>query len=192
MSTPRQETVTRLLNGVADGEEAAAEELLRLVYQELRLLAAGFFRGQQAGHTLQPTALVHEAYMKLVGQADIRWSSRNQFFVLAAKAMRSILVDHARAKKRLKRGGGRHQVSIDVTEHAARDRDILEILALDEAMAALAELDDRHARLVELRFFAGLNEESAAEVLGISRSTAAEEWRHARAWLKHRLKDGDS
>ena len=190
MRTVQQETVTRLLNGVADGQEAAVEELLPLVYDELRSLAAAFFGDQQAGHTLQPTALVHEAYLKLVGQADI--SSRNQFFVLATRAMRSILVDHARGKNRLKRGGGWHKVSIDVADPADRDRDALDLLALDEALAGLADLDERHARLVELRFFGGLNEENAAEVLGISRSTAAEDWRLARAWLKQRLKGADS
>ena len=192
MCTAQQETVTRLLNGVAHGEAAAAEELLPMVYDELRSLAAALFRDQKAGHTLQPTALVHEAYMKLVGRADIQWSSRNQFFVLAAKAMRSILVDHARGKNRLKRGGGWQRVSIDVAEPAAegkaRGREPLDILALDEAVAGLAELNDRHARLVELRFFGGLDEANAAEVLGISRSTAAEDWRLARAWLKLRLR----
>ncbi len=192
MCTARQETVTRLLNGVALGEAGAADELLPMVYDELRSLSAALFRDQKAGHTLQPTALVHEAYMKLVGRADIQWSSRNQFFVLAAKAMRSILVDHARAKNRLKRGHGWQQISIDVAEPAAagkaRRREPLDILALNEAVAGLAELNERHARLVELRFFGGLDEANAAEVLGISRSTAAEDWRLARAWLKLRLK----
>ncbi len=192
MCTARQETVTRLLNGVALGEAGAADELLPMVYDELRSLSAALFRDQKAGHTLQPTVLVHEAYMKLVGRADIQWSSRNQFFVLAAKAMRSILVDHARAKNRLKRGHGWQQISIDVAEPAAagkaRRREPLDILALNEAVAGLAELNERHARLVELRLFGGLDEANAAEVLGISRSTAAEDWRLARAWLKLRLK----
>ena len=192
MCTAQQETVTRLLNGVALGEAGAAEALLPMVCDELRSLAEALFRDQKAGHALQPTALVHEAYKKLVGRADIQWNSRNQFFVLAAKPMRSILVDHARAKNRLKRGSGWQQVSIDVAEPAAegkaRGREVLDILALDEAVAELAERNERHARLVELRFFGGLDEANAAEVLGISRSTAAEEWRLARASLKLRLR----
>lgn len=192
MGTVPQESVTRLLDGVTDGDAAAADQLLPLVYGELRSLAAVFFRDQRPSHTLQPTALVHEAYLKLVGQTEIRFSSRNQFFVLAARAMRSILVDHARTKNRAKRGGGLKRLSIDVAEPAGRERNVVDMLALDEALGELAGLDDGQARLVELRFFAGLTAEHAAEVLGISRSTAAQEWRLARAWLKRRLKGDEA
>ncbi len=184
--------VTRLLQQAHEGDSDASNRVLALLYDELRAMAGSFFRSERPEHTLQPTALVHEAYIKLVGRADIQWSSRNQIIDLAAKAMRSILVDHARGKNRLKRGGGWQQISIDVAEPAAvgkaRGREPLDILALDEAVAGLAQLNERHARLVELRFFGGLDEANAAEVLGISRSTAAEDWRLARAWLKLRLR----
>ena len=171
---------------------ADREALLDAAYDRLRELAADQLRHERPGHTLQPTALVHEAYLKLVGQADLRFSSRNQFFVLAARAMRSILVDHARTRNRAKRGGGLKRFSIDVVEPAGRERDSVDMLALDEALGELADLDDGQARLVELRFFAGMTAENAAEVLGISRSTTAQEWRLARAWLKRRLKGDEA
>jgi RNA polymerase sigma-70 factor (ECF subfamily) len=197
----QQHTITQLLNRAAaaandDGSRgAAANELLAIVYDELRSLASGFFRNQKPGNTLQPTALVHEAYLKLVDQS-IEWQSRNQFFVVAAKAMRSILVDHARGKGTLKRGGrtAAKRVSLtDSTPHppgADAGLDDATLLAIDEAMSRLARLDGRKARLVELRFFAGLTSEQAADALGIARSTAAEEWRIARAWLYNELADG--
>lgn len=191
--TEKQETVTRLLMQVAGGEGCAAGELLPLVYDELRALASAYFRGERASHTMQPTALVHEAYMRLVDQTSIKWNSRNQFFVVAAKAMRNILVDHARAKGRSKRGGDWQRVSLSGAARAEGGSDsgelsLEEILAIDEAMTRLAALDERKARLVELRFFAGLSGEDAARILGIARSTAADEWRMARAWLYRELK----
>jgi RNA polymerase sigma factor (TIGR02999 family) len=189
--TVKQQHATRLLNLASGGEIAAAADLLPLVYDELRALAEAFFRNERDDHTLQPTALVHEAYVRLVDQTSIEWKSRNQFFVVAAKAMRNILVDHARAKGRLKRGGGgvwqeRTLAAVEDTLGAADDP--VDMLALNEALERLAELDERKARLVELRFFAGLNEADAAELLGISRSTAAEDWRMARAWLHRELR----
>ncbi len=189
LSNPDPQTVTRLLNQVAAGESAAAEELFPLVYDQLLALASRYFRDQAAGHTLQPTALVHEAYMKLVGPTDIHWQSRGQFLVLASKAMRSILVDHARRKNRAKRGGGWQRVSIDVAEafRPAGGVGVLDMLALDEALTKLAELDKRQEQLVELRFFGGLKAEQAAEVLGISTTTATDQWRVARAWLQRLL-----
>jgi RNA polymerase sigma-70 factor (ECF subfamily) len=183
--------VTVLLNRAAAGHASAAAELLPIVYDELRALAAGLFRDQKPGHTLQPTALVHEAYLKLVDQ-NIAWTSRGQFFVVAAKAMRSILVDHARGKNRAKRGGGWNRLPLDPDADADADvagsRD-LPIEAIDAAMTRLAELDERKARLAELRFFGGLTLEQTAEVLGLSRATASEDWRMARAWLYNELKD---
>lgn len=186
----KQQHATRLLNLASGGEIAAAADLLPLVYDELRALAEAFFRNERDDHTLQPTALVHEAYVRLVDQSSIEWKSRNQFFVIAAKAMRNILVDHARAKGRLKRGGGWQERTIAAVEESlgAQDNPV-EMLALNDALARLAELDERKARLVELRFFAGLNEADAAELLGIARSTAAEDWRMARAWLHHQLRN---
>jgi RNA polymerase sigma factor (TIGR02999 family) len=185
--TSAQQTVTRLLNNAAEGRSSAAAELLPIVYEELRALAASFFRDQKSGHTLQPTALVHEAYVKLVDQT-IAWSSRNQFFAVAAKAMRSILVDHARSKGREKRGGDWQRVSLSA-DPSGSDGDELPVEAIDTALKRLADLDERKARLVELRFFGGLTLEEAADVLGLARSTAAEDWRMARAWLYDELKD---
>ncbi len=189
LSKTDPQTVTRLLKLAAAGESAASEELFPLVYDQLRGLASRYFRDQAAGHTLQPTALVHEAYMKLVGPTDIQWESRRQFLALASKAMRSILVDHARRKNRAKRGGGWQRVSIDVAEafRPAGAVGVLDMLALDEALNKLAELDKRQEQLVELRFFGGLKAEQAADVLGISTTTATDEWRVARAWLQRFL-----
>lgn len=196
---------TRLLQQAAAGEHAAAADLLPLVYDELRTLAGAYFRDEQGDHTLQPTALVHEAFLKLVGDRGIAWESRAQFFVIAAKAMRHVLIDHARTRGRQKRGGQWGRVSVNVAEAAvARGRadtpggdpnDLMDVERLDQALEALAALDERAARLVELRFFAGLDEREAAEVLGIARSTASESWRFARAWLHRRIRgaegDGD-
>lgn len=175
------------MNSAAGGRTSAVSELLPIVYGELRALAETFFRHQKPSHTLQPTALVHEAYLKLVDQA-ISWSSRNQFFVVASKAMRSILVDHARGKRRIKRGGDIERLTLSV-DPSAPEPDELPIEAIDAALMRLSTLDERKARLVELRFFGGLTLEQAAEVLDLARSTAAEEWRSARAWLYTELKD---
>lgn len=201
-----QQEATRLLRLASDGEIAAAADLLPLVYDELHSLAQAYFHSERANHTLQPTALVHEAYLRLVDQTSIEWRSRNQFFVVAAKAMRNILVDHARGKGRQKRGGSlRHQAGSakspawqEVTLHAVEQAlgaaqggraEPIDMAAVDEALERLAALDEGKARLVELRFFAGLTSEDAADVLGISRTTASEEWRMARAWLHRELKD---
>jgi RNA polymerase sigma factor (TIGR02999 family) len=159
------------------------------VYDQLHSLASAFFRDQRPGNTLQPTALVHEAYLRLVDQTGIDWSGRNQFFALASKAMRSILVDHARGKGALKRGGSHQRIPLNEADHTPAGLDDLTVLAIDEAMTRLAALDERKARLVELRFFGGLSGDEAADVLGIARSTAAEEWRMARAWLYRELGD---
>ncbi len=181
--------VTRLLRAAAGGEASAANDLLPLVYEALRSLAADLFLDERRNHTLQPTALVHEAYVRLVQQKDISWQSRGQFFVLASKAMRNILVDHARGRGRQKRGGGWGRVTLDGVYQSADEVDGHDLLALEEVLTRLEGLDERKARLVELRFFGGLTSEDAAKVLGISRSTAAEEWRMARAWLHKALKD---
>lgn len=167
--------------------ESATSELLPIIYAELHALAESFFRDQKPGHTLQPTALVHEVYLKLVDQT-ISWTSRSQFFVVAARAMRSILVDHARGKNRAKRGGDYQRVPLDIDPSALEQKEP-PIEAIDTVLARLSDLDERKARLVELRFFGGLTLDQAAEVLNLARSTAAEEWRIARAWLYTELKD---
>ena len=179
--------VTRTLSTIEAGDPQAAEQLLPLVYDELRRLAAQRLAGEGPGHTLQPTALVHEAYLKLVG-ADPQqpWNGRVHFFAAAAEAMRRILIDHARRKHRARRGGGMKRVEpgdLDDIEMIAGDGRADDLLALDEALTQLAAADPRRAELVRLRYFAGLTLEQAAELLGISRATADRHWAFARAWL---------
>ena len=174
--------VTRLLVRLTDGDRAVLDDLLPLIYGELRRLAASYLRRERAGHTLQPTALVHEAYLRLVDQTQVRWQNRAHFFGVAAQMMRRILVDHARASVAAKRGGDVERLSldenIDVTGERAR-----ELVALDEALERLAEIDPEKSRVVELRFFGGLSVEETAEVLGVSAPTVKRHWRMAKAWL---------
>ena len=175
--------VTRILTAIEQGDQRAAEQLLPLVYDELRRLAAQRLAGEAPGHTLQATALVHEAYLKLVGAKPGRpWNGRVHFFAAAAEAMRRILIDSARRKHRTRRGGGIKRVELpDVAKLADNEAD--EILALDDALTKLAAVDPRKAELVRLRYFAGLTLEQTAELLGISRATAHRHWAFARAWL---------
>jgi RNA polymerase sigma factor (TIGR02999 family) len=188
----RMSEVTRILNAIEQGDPQAASQLLPLVYDELRQLAAQQLAREKPGQTLQPTALVHEAYLRLVGNGEApNWNSRGHFFAAVAEAMRRILVENARRKGRLKHGGGRRR------EHA--DLDALhangpapELLALHEALKQLAAHEPLKAKLVELRFFAGLTLEQAAECLDISLSTADRAWRYARAWLYHAIAGADS
>ena len=181
--------VTDLLRAWAAGDQAALDELLPLVYDELRRQARRFMRAQPPGHTLQTTALVHEAYLRLVGQSHVDWQSRAHFLGVASKAMRSILVDHARARGAAKRGGSARAVTLDEgggVADAGSQRGV-DVLALDEALARLAELDSRKSQLVELRYFGGLGIEEAAAVLGVSPATVKREWTTARAWLRREL-----
>jgi RNA polymerase sigma-70 factor (ECF subfamily) len=164
-----------------------ADRLFALVYDRLHSLARRHMAAERAGHTLQPTALVHEAYLKLADQREARIANRTQFLAIASQAMRRILVDHARARSAEKRGGGLTLVTLR-TDIPGEERE-LDVLRLDEALDRLAELDPRQARLVELRFFGGLEIEEAAEALGTSRTTAIRDWRLARAWLAHELRD---
>jgi RNA polymerase sigma factor (TIGR02999 family) len=176
--------VTQILDAVAGGDRQAAAQLLPLVYAELRRLAAGLLADEAPGHTLQPTALVHEAYLRLVGVTDERrWDSRGHFFAAAAQAMRRILVDSARHKARVKHGGELQRVDLDVQDVPVRPPPE-EILALDEALTRLAAEDPDVARLVDLHFFAGLPIEQAAEALGVSRATAYRQWSYAKGWLR--------
>jgi RNA polymerase sigma factor (TIGR02999 family) len=182
--------VTALLRAWSDGDRAALEELVPIVYSELYRQAERYMRGQPAGHTLQATALVNEVYLRLVSRDTVDWKSRAHFFGVAAKAMRSILVDHARARRASKRGGGADQVSLAVADKAGDGE--VEVLELDEVLQQLTELDPRKAALVELRWFGGLTIEEAAEVLAVSTATAKREWRTARAWLRRELTPGAS
>jgi RNA polymerase sigma factor (TIGR02999 family) len=174
--------VTRILGAIERGDVSATEELLPLVYQELRQLAAQRLSKEVPGQTLQATALVHEAYIRLVGAEDQNWSSRGHFFAAAAEAMRRILIENARRKQRLKRGGDRQRVNL-------KDADLFiegpsdDLIALDEALEKLSKKDQVKADLVKLRFFAGLTNEQAAKVLGISLNTADRYWAYARSWL---------
>lgn len=180
--------VTRILRAVQAGESRAAEELLPAVYHELRRLAAQKLRHESAGHTLQATALVHEAYVRLVDQSDQHWDSRGHFFAAAAEAMRRILVESARRKQRARHGGGREQLPLeDVVLAVNFSQPDLDLLALDEALDAFSAEAPRKAELVKLRYFAGLSEQEAADVMGLSRATAARWWAFARAWLYERM-----
>jgi len=189
--TASMSDVTRILTAIEQGDQQASAELLPLVYDELRRLPAQKLVREEAGLTLQATGLVHEAYLRLVDtDQQQKWNSRGHFFAAAAEAMRRILIEHARRKKRLKHGGDHQRVDVDDVEIASEAADD-DLLALDDAMTRLAEEDPVKARLVELRFFAGLSVEEAAEVLGISGITAKRYWRYARAWLHRRVNDGD-
>ena len=179
--------ITQLLATLKTGDRSqAAAKLMPLVYDEFRALAARHLSHERANHTLQPTALVHEAYLKLIDQTRVDWQGRTHFFAVGAQAIRRILVDHARQHKRQKRGGGVGKVTLDDAVALAPQRDE-EILALDEALENLAKLDARQAQVVEMRFFGGLNVEEVAEVLGVSKRTIEGDWMMARAWLLREL-----
>jgi RNA polymerase sigma factor (TIGR02999 family) len=187
--------VTRILNAIEQGDTQATEKLLPLVYEELRLLAAQKMTHEKPGQTLQATALVHEAYIRLVEGADQNWNSRGHFFKAAAEAMRRILVDNARRKKSLRAGGGRRQIDIDEAglwvltlsdESTSED-----LLALDEALEKFSKTDPRNAELVKLRYFAGLSLDQVAKIEGVSRRTATRWWTYARAWLNREITGGE-
>jgi RNA polymerase sigma factor (TIGR02999 family) len=181
-----QTFTTQLLLDVGNGDSEAAQRLLPMVYGELRGLAASYFRRQKSDHTLQPTALVHEVYLKLVDQTSARWKDRAHFFAIAAQAMRQILVNHALARAALKRGGGRARVVLTDDLAPASDNEF-DAIALDEALKKLADMDARKSRVVELRFFSGLTVDEVAEVLNVSKTTVESDWRMARAWLSRAL-----
>jgi len=180
--------VTRILTAIEHGDVKAVNELLPLVYEELRRLAAQKMSQERPGQTLQPTALVHEAYLRLVGSEDQNWSGRTHFYNAAAEAMRRILVDNARRKQRIKHGGGQQKVSLTDADPAIIGPSD-DLIALDEALAKLSEMDKTKADLVKLRYFAGLTLEQAAGVLNLPERTAKRYWAHARAWLHRRITD---
>ncbi len=182
--------VTRLISEIQEGNQAATEQLLPLVYDELRKLAAVRLAGERLDHTLPPTALVHEAYLRLIGSGDNQWNGRGHFFGSAAEAMRRILVDHARDRRRQKRGGDAQQLPLTDVE-LFWDPRYGDILDLNEALAKLEEVDSQAAQLVKLRCFAGQTRDDAAALMGISPSTAKRYWVFARAWL-HRKLQSDS
>jgi len=181
--------VTRILSAIEQGDPHAAEQLLPLVYDELRKLAAQKLAQEKPGQTLQPTALVHEAYLRLVGGEERAWDSRGHFFAAAAEAMRRIVVETARRKKRAKHGGGRERVEVELADLPTRLPPD-DLLSLDEALGRLEQLDPVKARLVTLRYFAGMTIEQVAAALNISRVTAHRYWTFARAWLHQRMTGG--
>ncbi len=181
---------TQLLHAFGRGEPEAAERLLPLVYEELRSLAAGYFRQERPDHTLEPTALVHEAFMRLVDQTAVAWKDRTHFFAVAATAMRHILTDHARKRNAAKRGGNWDRITLDDAVTPPVESSI-DIVALDNALTKLAALDIRKHRVVELRFFGGLTVDDVAQVLDVSRTTVEGDWRGAKAWLSLELSKED-
>lgn len=185
MSGRTQHEVTRLLEQWRQGDQTALRELTPLVYDELRRLAHGYMRRERPG-TLQTTALVHEAYLRLVDQQNVAWQSRAHFVAVSAQAMRHILIDYARQKQAAKRGGSAQKVPLDEAAVASVER-TADLVALDDALKALAELYPRRARIVELRYFGGMNNREMAEVLGISEATVERDWRYAKAWLYREL-----
>ena len=191
MQSDLQLQTTRLRADLGQGKPDAAQRLLPVVSDELRVLAERYFRRQRADHTLQPTALVHEAFLKLVDQTQARWQDRAHFFAVAATAMRHILVNHAVARNAQKRGGGQAKLALDNGLEPA-DQMEFDTLAIDEALKKLAVFDARKAQVVELRFFSGLSVDEVAEVLSVSKSTIEADWRMARAWLSRELAGGAS
>ena len=179
---PDPSDVTRLLKNASAGDDEAMEAVLPLIYDELHALADRYLRRERAGHTLQPTALVHEAYLKLVDQKQAQWESKNQFLAVAAISMRRILVNHAKHRRRLKRGGDRQRKNLSDSILIGEEPDI-DLVALDEAMEKLATIDERKVRIVEQRYFVGLTVEQVAEVMDISPATVKRDWEFAKTWL---------
>ena len=193
MESASNPNVSQLLEAWGAGDQAALDELMPLVYDELRRIAHRHLGRERVGHTLQTSALVNEAYLKLVNEREMRWQNRAHFFAIAARLMRLILVDYARGRNRARRGGGAQRVSLDEAL-AVADEQATDVLALDEALNRLAAFDERKSRVVELRYFSGLSVEETAAVLQVAPVTVMREWRLAKAWLHRMLtegKDGD-
>ncbi len=187
MAAPLSKGVTELLVDCTNGDHEALDKLIPLVYEELRKLASSYLRRERSNHTLQTTALVHEAYLRLVDQKNSNWQNRAQFFGVAAQMMRRILVDHARSHRASKRGGSYRRISLSEGAILSNDRDT-DLTELDEVLKRLATIDPQQSRVVELRIFGGLTVEETAEVMGISSRTVKREWSMARAWLHQQIK----
>jgi RNA polymerase sigma factor (TIGR02999 family) len=186
MTQPPAHEVTQLLIEWSNGDKAALDKLMPLIHEELRRLAHHYMSRERPGHTLQTTALINEAYLRLVNRKNVHWQNRAHFFAIAAQCMRSILVDHARGLAYAKRGGGGTKIPLDDTMIVSREK-AAEVVALDEALVTLSELDPKQSRVVELRFFGGLTIEETAEVLDLSPATIKREWVSAKAWLFNQL-----
>jgi RNA polymerase sigma factor (TIGR02999 family) len=190
MSVPSSPTheVTQLLVAWSNGDKAALDRLMPLVHTELRRLARHYMSRERPGHTLQTSALVNEAYLRLVDQEEMRWENRAHFFGIAARLMRQVLVEHARGRRAAKRGGGQYRLSLSKVDRVASRPDV-NLLALDEALGRLEALDPQKSRIVELRYFGGLGIEETAEVIGVSPATVKRDWSMARAWLRSEIGD---
>jgi RNA polymerase sigma factor (TIGR02999 family) len=182
--------ITQRLVAWSNGDSEALEGLMQLVYKELRRLANHYLRSERPDHTLQPTALVHEAYLRLTGQNKVHWQNRAHFFGVAAQMMRRVLVDHARANCRAKRGGAAPRLSLEATMNLCQEQD-QQIVELDDALTRLRNVDARKSDVVELRYFGGMSVEETAEVLGVSCNTVMRDWNMAKAWLYQELKKND-
>ena len=187
--TPAPQHITQLLNQWSNGDQAALDRLMPLVYAKLRRMARRHMNQQRPGHTLQTTALIHEAYMRLAGDSGKQWENRTHFFGVAAKAMRCVLVDHARSRRSGKRGGAVRPVTLDEGIHTSGER-MAGLIALDDALTDLAKLHPRQCQVIELRFFAGLSVEETAAILKVSPDTVMRDWRAAKAWLERELNHG--
>lgn len=189
-SQSEDDDLNELLTRASAGDEAAAAIFMQSLYNDFRRVAAAQLRREPPGHTLQPTALVHEAFLRLIDQKRVNWQGRSHFIAVGAEAMRRILVDHARAAQRVKRGGDRRRVELD--DHlTVSPRDNEDVIAVDEALNELAKLDPRQAKLVELRFFGGMTNEEVAKMMGVSRATIDRQWRVIKAWLREQLRDDE-
>lgn len=182
------QNITRMLKDWSGGNRDALDKLLPFVYDELHRQASRYLHRERHDHTLQTTALINEAYMKLIDQSEVEWQNRAHFFAIAAQTMRRILVDYARTRKREKRGGDDVKLQLDDAMNVSAKEKSIDLVALDEALNRLAEFDERQAKVVELRYFSGMTEEETAEVLNISTATVRRDWNMAKAWLFHQLK----
>jgi len=191
MDSSSPHSVTQLLLAWSDGDQVARDQLMSVVYEELHRLAHRYMKRESPGHTLQTSALVNEAFVKLVDQRNVRWQNRAHFYGIAAQLMRRILVDHARGRQTAKRGHGMHDVSFDDALYVSDERSA-EVVAVHEALEQLTTLDSRKAQIVELRFFGGLSIEETAEVLGVSAGTVMRDWTLAKAWLRREMTTGAS
>lgn len=187
MPKPASQEVTKLLLAWRQGKQEALDELMPIVYEELRRQAHHYMQGEKKGHSLQTTALINETYLRLMDCSKVSWKNRMHFFAVTAQMMRRILVDYARAHRYQKRGGGLKKITLDQNQIPSIGRDP-DLVALDEALKALAAVDDRRSRIVELRFFGGLSIEETAEVLGVCADTVVRDWRLAKTWLAHEMK----
>lgn len=186
-STENAAAVTEMLKEWSEGNTRVLDNLMPVVYEELRRQASHFLRKERAGHTLQTTALIHEAYLKLIDQRAVEWQNRAHFFAIASTAMRRILVDYARERHREKRGGAAENLPLDDALQISSKEKSIDLVALDEALTRLAEFDPRQARIVELRYFSGLDHEETAAVLGVSNATVRRDWNFAKAWLRQEI-----